>query len=100
MRGKQSSTKVKYAKAQLNLWAHRVRRDTIPVSEGGTGKLQSDYDRAYNRHRKSGMSVPAARHAAWQQATGYLERSLTDHVSDTGNGSIYVSRNRRYNVNR
>lgn len=92
--------RVKYAKTQLNLWAHKMRNDVTPISEGGTGKLQSEFKKSYNANRKKGMSDKAARHAAWQQATGNLERSLTDHVSSTGNGAIYISKNRRYNVNR
>lgn len=91
--------KVRYAKTQLNLWAHEVRKDVTPKSEGGTGWLQSE-KKSYNANRKKGMGDKAARHTAWQQATGNLERSLADCVSSTGNGAIYVSRNRRYNVNR
>lgn len=100
VRGKQSSTSVKYAKTQLRLWAASVRADTIPKSQGGTGKLQSEWRKAYDAHRRKGASKAAADHAAWQQATGALDRSLTDFVASTGNGAIYYARNKRYRVNR
>lgn len=101
VRGKQSAVSTKYAKTQLNLWAHQVRRDATPVSSGGTGKLQAEYKRLYNQYKQSGMSTRAAKHAAWQQATGDLERKLSDKVAElSSNGAIYYARNRRYNVNR
>lgn len=101
VRGSQTATSTRYAKTQLNLWAHRIRRDTLPTTKGGTGKLQSDYRRAYNQHRRNGASKSAARHAAWQQATGVIERSLTDKVAElSGSGAIYYARNRYYDVGR
>ncbi len=101
VRGKQSANSVKYAKNQLRLWAAKVNRDATPVSKGGTGKLQKDYDRYYRKHRKQGKSVEAAKHAAWQQATGKLERSLSDAAKqNSAFGALYFSKNRRYNVNR
>ena len=101
VRGKQSSTGVKYAKSQLNLWAHSVKSDATPKESGGTGKLQDDYQKMYNGYRKQGMSSGQARHAAWQQATGKLERSLSDKAASLkSNGVIYYSKNKKYDVNR
>ena len=101
VRGRQSTVSTQYAKTQLNLWAQRTKRDVLPVSKGGTGKLQSDYRRLYNQHRRNGASKAAASHAAWQQATGIVERSLSDKVAElSGRGAIYYARNRYYNVGR
>ena len=72
VRGKQATTKTKYEKTQLNLWAHAVIKDATPKKDGGTGKLQSDYQREYNAFIKQGKSVKVAKHAAWQKATGTL----------------------------
>ena len=99
VRGSQSSISVKYAKTQMNLWAHSVVKDVIPKSQGGTGKLQSDYRKMYNSFRAQGMSQSAAKHAAWQKATGDLERSLTKKAART-QGVIYISKNKPYKVNR
>lgn len=101
VRSSQSAMSTQYAKTQLNLWAHMMKRDTLPPSKGGTGKLQSDYRRAYNQHMRNGATKAAARHAAWQQATGAIERSLSDKVAElSGSGAIYYARNRYYNVGR
>lgn len=55
----------------------------------------------YNGYRKQGMSSGQARHAAWQQATGKLERSLSDKAASLkSNGVIYYSKNKKYDVNR
>lgn len=99
VRGSQSSISTKYAKTQMNLWAHSVVKDVTPRSQGGTGKLQSDYQKMYNSFRKQGMSKSSAKHAAWQKATGDLERSLTKKAAST-QGVIYVSKNKPYKVNR
>lgn len=100
VRGKQSDIKTKTAKTQLNLWAHKVAKDARPVSEGGTGRLQKEYQRLYKEHRDNGASAEAARHAAWQQATGELERQLSDKVSSLGAAVVYYAKNKRYKVNR
>lgn len=98
--GKQSAVSTKYEKTQLNAWAHKVIADATPKSQGGTGKLQARYRKEYNKFRNQGKSPEASRHAAWQVATGVLERSLANKVHSLGNGTIYFSRNRSYNVNR
>ena len=100
--GKQSAVSTKYEKTQLNLWAHQVKASVTPKSKGGTGELQARNKAEYNKFRKQGKSVKASKHAAWQVATGILERSLTEKVASFGNGSstIYFSKNKSYNVNR
>lgn len=100
--GKQSAVTTKYEKTQLNLWAHQVNASVLPVGRGGTGALQSRYKAEYNKFRSQGKSDKASRHAAWQVATGELERSLTDKIASFGNGSstIYISKNKKYKVNR
>ena len=102
VRGRQSAVKTKYAKTQLNLWANQVARDATPKGSGGTGRLQNEYRKLYNGYRKQGKSKSAARHAAWQRATGEIEASLTRKVAELGSssGAIYYSKNKRYKVNR
>ncbi len=46
------------------------------------------------------MSKASADHAAWQQATGVVERSLTEFVARMDDRTIYYARNKRYKVNR
>lgn len=100
--GKQSAVSTKYEKTQLNLWAHQVKASVTPKRMGGTGELQARNRAEYNKFRKQGKSVKASKHAAWQVATGILERSLTEKVASFGSGSstIYFSKNKSYNVNR
>lgn len=100
--GKQSAVSTKYEKTQLNLWAHQVKASVTPERMGGTGELQARNKAEYNKFRKQGKSVKASKHAAWQVATGILERSLTEKVASFGSGSstIYFSKNKSYNVNR
>lgn len=100
--GRQSAIKTKYEKTQLNLWAHMVASSATPKESGGTGELQARYRKEYNKFRNQGKSSQAAKHAAWQVATGVLERSLTDKVASFGNDrdTIYFSKNKKYNVNR
>lgn len=99
-RGKQSSIDVKYSKAQLKVWPPRWKRDVTPKSDGGTGKLQALFDSEYNTFRNKGYSDSSAKHAAWQKATGVLERDLSEFVSNTGRGLTYFARNKKYKVNR
>ena len=66
-----------------------------------TANDSDDYQKMYNGYRKQGMSSGQARHAAWQQATGKLERSLSDKAASLkSNGVIYYSKNKKYDVNR
>lgn len=76
---------------------YEVRRKRLP--DGEDGYIVPCSQRAYNQHRRSGSFVTPARHAAWQQATGVIERSLKEKVAElSGSGTIYHSRNHCYDV--
>ena len=78
-----------------------TQRQCLIISQIDTAPKQAEYKRLYNQYKQSGMSTQAAKHVAWQKATGDLERKLSDKVAElSSNGAIYYARNRRYNVNR
>ena len=89
------------AEYELMRWAVSERDYVTPKSEGGSGRLQSDYRKLYNQYKNSGMSKKSARHAAWQQATGNIERRLAQKAKSLeSQGVFYFAKNNRYNVNR